>query len=243
MRLAAETMQSDSQALQQVREDRFLINQADSWLYQEMLPFIGERVLEVGCGLGNLTRHLAGRHLVVGIDISPSSVEYVRRRYAGYPSVDAIVSDISSPSSLELACFEFDTAISINVFEHIEDDELALEHTWELLSPGGVLLLVVPAHQLLYGTMDQAIGHFRRYDRRELADKLHNAGFEIRVQKHLNALGAVGWFFSGRILRSQTPPKGQLKLMNLIIPFVRRIERLLPPPFGVSLFTAARRPT
>lgn len=234
-------MYCDEQALQKVREDRFLIDRYDGWLFDEMRPFLGRRVLEIGCGLGNFTHHLVDSEVLVGIDVSAKSIEQVCDRYAMNPQVHAFVADITDEACLELKRFCFDTAVSINVLEHIEDDRRALTNTWHLLQPGGVLLLVVPAFEWLYGSMDRSIGHCRRYGKQALADRLESAGFQIQSQKYLNGLAALGWFVNGRLLKQTTPPQGQLRLINPIIPLMQRLEAIVSPPIGLSLFTIARR--
>lgn len=235
-------MYCDEWALQKVREDRFLIDRYDNWLLEEMRPLLGRRVLEIGCGLGNFTHHLVDSEIIVGIDISVESTEQVRARYSAYPQVKAFAASITDGACLALSQYHFDTAISINVLEHIEDDQQALANTWYLLQPGGVLLLVVPAFNWLYGSMDSSIGHFRRYDKRLLAAKLESVGFQIQSQKYMNGLGAMGWFVNGRLLKHKTPPQGQLRLINSIIPLVQRFESVISPPIGLSLFAVARRP-
>jgi len=231
----------DEYALQQVRELRLLIDHCDAWLFQEVEPFLGQRVLEVGCGLGNLTRHLTDRSLVVGIDLSAKSVAHVQAQYAAHPNLHALVYDVTDPAVLELARFEFDTAIMLNVLEHIEDDKLALKHVRQILCPGGQVIVIVPAHKWLYGSMDRSIGHYRRYDKEMMARKMQAAGFHVRVQEHMNVLGMLGWFINGRILKQRVPPTGQLKLFNLIVPVVQRCERLVDLPIGLSLLSVAQR--
>jgi SAM-dependent methyltransferase len=135
----------------------------------------------------------------------------------------------------------FDTAFSLNVFEHIEDDELALRHTHQLLQPGGALILIVPAHQWLYGPMDSSIGHYRRYTKSTLQSKLQKVGFEVVMQKYVNMLGGLGWFVNGGLLRRRVPPRGQLRLLNGVVPCLRFLEHLMPAPFGVSLLSVARK--
>ena len=153
----------------------------------------------------------------------------------------AFAYDITDPSVLRLTRFGFDTAISLNVLEHIEDDLLALRHIWQLLRPGGRLVVIVPAHGWLYGTMDYSIGHYRRYNRQDMDHKIRAAGFRIESQKYMNVLGMLGWFANGRILRQDIPPSDQLKLFNLVVPLVRTVEHIVPPPFGLSLLSIARR--
>lgn len=234
-------MNFDEAALQEVRERRLLIDRCDGWLFGLIEPFVGRRVLEVGCGLGNLTRCLLDRELVVGIDISEASVAHVNLTYGDHPNVHAVRCDVTSPALLSLKLHRFDTAVSLNVLEHIEDDVLALERICEVLVPSGRLILIVPAHPCLYGTMDRSIGHFRRYSDGELACKLRQAGFEVRTQRYVNIIGALGWFVNGRILRRQVPPDAQLRLFNRLMPLVMAFEGRLKTPFGLSLASVSER--
>lgn len=235
-------MDFDQGALQAVREGRLLIDRYDAWLFEEFKPYLGKRIIEIGCGLGNLTRHFLGCDLVVGIDTSDHSVADVRRQFAGHENVEAFNLSITDPQVLALMELQFDTAVSLNVFEHIDDDELALRHTWQLLQPGtGTLILIVPAHPWLYGTMDLAIGHYRRYTKSTLGRKLEQSGFRVLHQKYINALGALGWFVNGRILRRSVPPVKQLQSFNALVPSLQRLESLLPPPFGISLLAIAKK--
>jgi len=228
-------------ALEEVRQRRLLIDHCDAWLYSEVAPYIGHRVLEVGCGLGNLLRHLLNRDLVIGIDLAASSVETIEREFGAYPHVKAFVQDIASDSAVAFRNYDIDTIVSLNVLEHIMDDLKALSNMYEVLCPSGTLVLIVPAHKWLYGSMDSSIGHFRRYDKKQLAEKLCTVGFSVQSQYYLNFLGALGWFLNGRILKQEVPPRGQLKLFNGIVPLVRAIERLHAPPVGLSLVSISKK--
>lgn len=235
-------MEFDERALDEVRDSRLLIDQYDDWLFDEFKPYVGRRVLEIGCGLGNHFNHFLDRELVLGFDISEDSVAKVRRRFATHPNIRIEHGSITDPRILELAAENVDTAFSLNVFEHIEDDILAIRHTRSLLQPGGFFVLIVPAHPALYGPMDSSIGHYRRYTKGMLRMRLQNAGFTVVATKYLNMLGALGWLVNGRILRRRVPPRAQLRLLNRIIPLARALERLVPAPFGVSLMSVARKP-
>jgi SAM-dependent methyltransferase len=229
-------------ALQKVREDRLLIDQMDQWLYKEIAPYLGHRVLEIGCGVGNFARYLTDRELYVGTDVAQESVERVSQQYRDRGNMRAVAADVTSPAFADLADLELDTAFSLNVFEHIEDDGAALSNAAGVLQPSGALILIVPAHGWLYGSMDAAIGHYRRYDRTGLAAQLRDAGLELVIAKYINAAGAAGWFFNGRIRRQTTPPAGQLRLFNGLVPWLSRLERRVPPPFGISLLAVGRKP-
>ncbi len=231
----------DSWALREVRERRLLLDRCDAWLFEEMEPSIGARVLEVGCGHGNLTAHLLSRDLVVGLDISAESIAIFRQRFAAHPHVHAVAQDITSAEVLELARFEFDTAIALNVLEHIAAEEVALGNLARLLPPGGRVIVIVPALPGLFGTMDQSIGHQRRYTAATLGRSLEQAGFSIQRLRYYNLPGIVGWWLNGRLLRRQVPPKGQLRLFNRLVPLVRAVERRIHAPIGLSLMAVAQR--
>ena len=232
-------MEYSAIALQQVRERRLLIDQVDLWLYEEIVPYLGQRILEIGCGLGNLARHLSDRELYVGTDVSSESVATVVETFASHPNMRACVADVTDRRFNDLAHFNFDTVISLNVFEHIEDDVLALQNTRKVLQPGGKVILVVPAHDFLYGTMDRSIGHYRRYSKDRMLDALSQAHLTCTEQKYINTLGALGWLVNGRILRKEVPPAGQLRSFNHLVPLLKRVERSVSMPFGISLLTVA----
>jgi SAM-dependent methyltransferase len=210
-------------------------------LFEEFRPYIGKRILEIGCGLGNQLRYFLDRELVVGIDISPESVSEVKHRFQDYPNVQAYELGITDTKVLSLADSAFDTALSVNVFEHIEDDILAFAHTYSILQSGGRFILIVPAHEWLYGTMDRSIGHYRRYTKNTLARKLEDAGFGVLHQKYVNMAGALGWLVNGRLLKRQVPPTGQLKFINTLVPALKGVERRFEPLFGVSLLSIAQK--
>jgi 2-polyprenyl-3-methyl-5-hydroxy-6-metoxy-1,4-benzoquinol methylase len=227
--------------LEQVRQRRLLINRCDVWLFDEIRPHLGRRVLEVGCGHGNLTQHLLDRDLVVATDFEPSSVEIVRNKFRDYHNVITYVYDICDKAVQTLAAHKIDTVVSLNVLEHVKDDALALSNMAGLLMPDGKLVLIVPAFEWLYGSMDASIGHFRRYTKASLSAKLAQAGFAVQQQHYTNALGALGWFVNGRVLKQQVPPVGQLGLFNTLVPLLATLENFIQPPIGISLISIATR--
>jgi len=227
--------------LEEVRRRRLIINRLDAWLYEEIRPHLGCRILEVGSGHGNFIQHLLDRDLVVATDIEPSSVELVRQKFAGCDHVQVRVHDIRDPVDDELRAFRLDTVVSLNVLEHIEDDVAALSNMADMLWAGGRVILIVPAHEWLYGTMDSSIGHLRRYTKRTMAHKLERAGLAVEKQFYLNVLGVLGWLVNGRLLRQTVPPSGQLEWFNRIVPVASWVERRIRPPIGLSLVSVARK--
>ena len=140
-----------------------------------------------------------------------------------------------------IAARGIDTILCLNVLEHVEDDLGALRRLHAALVPGGRLLLLVPAHQRLYGAIDRAIDHYRRYDRAGLVARLQEAGFQVEHSAFFNRLGVLGWYLNSVVLRRTRVPGVQVHLQNVLVPILRA-ESALPLPFGLSLIAVARRP-
>lgn len=226
--------------LRRAREDRLLINRVDEWLVDLVRPWLGKRVLEVGCGWGNLALQLApSAERWQAIDVDPESIEQLAALHLGSGLAAARI-DICDPAVLALRDQGFDTVLSLNVLEHIERDQVALVNMRALLRPGGSLILVVPAHRWLYGSMDAAIGHLRRYTRRSMAELLAAADLTpVRLQ-YVNAIGALGWLVAGRVLHCEAPPPSLLRRFNALVPPLRWIESKISPPVGISLLVIAQ---
>jgi SAM-dependent methyltransferase len=134
--------------------------------------------------------------------------------------------------------------MSFNVLEHIEDDVGVLRNVFNCLPSGGRFVCFVPAMPILFGAMDEALGHFRRYTRRELTRKAGEAGFRVVSIHYLNAVGCFLWFINGRILRS-TGEGRDLALVTFdrfVVPLIRMLEARVKPPFGQSLLLVAEKP-
>lgn len=133
--------------------------------------------IEVGCGAGDLclTLHRLGFR-VTGIDYSPEAVDVCRSRLSSLLATGAINIEMKELAQVEGSC---DLVVMLEVLEHIEDDEGALAKVSDLLRPGGRLILSVPAHKKWLGPHDRYAGHFRRYEKAELAAKLEKAGLQV----------------------------------------------------------------
>ena len=218
------------------------------WIYQELAPFVGDRILEVGCGIGNMTAYFLGRELLVSVDRLQASVEVTRSLYAGHKHFHVFQGDITDPNLVaRLQTYPFDTVLGINVLEHIHEDTLALMHMWELLRPGGRLLLVVPAGRYLYGSLDRALGHHRRYDPKMMQDLAATVGFAWQRLHYMNLAGIPGWWLNSRLLKRELLPESQLRWFNRLAPFFIRTEGILRQvwdvPAGQSLVGISQKKT
>jgi len=213
------------------------------WLFERCSRFLGDKVLEVGAGVGNISKFLLDREMVIATDVSPTYVAELQSKFSHLPNVHTRVLDLCADKDVSETKQQFpiDTVLSMNMLEHIEDDRQAVASMFRLLQPGGRLVLLVPAHQQLFSDMDRNLDHFRRYDRVGLGLMLEQAGFKIRESRYLNWLGALGWFVNGRLLRRQLIPSRQLRLFDLML-FFLKTEDLWAPPFGLSLLIVAERP-
>lgn len=215
------------------------------WQLEQFQPYLGTRLLEVGCGVGGILAQLGPRELVVGADVEPDIVEFTRARFAGHAGYEFAVLDISALSSSDreaLSKHRFDTILSINVLEHVKDDVAAVAAMTEVLVPGGRVLVLVPAHPALYGAYDKMEGHFRRYTKKGLRELISRRGLTVERLYRFNAAGAAGWWVQYRLLRRKIHKQGHFKLLQAILPAMRGFESRVEPPIGLSLVAIARRP-
>ena len=211
-----------------------------AWQSRLVLRHLGRRVVEVGCGIGNFTGMLLDRDVVVAVDVEPACVQSLRERYPGRPNLHALVAeDIRS-----LSGFAPDSVVCLNVLEHIADDGEALRGMASILSPGGVIVLLVPAFPALFGPIDRNLGHYRRYTRKSLADLAAACGLHVRRAHFVNSLGFFGWWINARLLRREEQSEAQIAWFDrVVVPVMSRAEALVPPPFGQSLLAVLERPT
>ncbi|HUP58994.1 MAG TPA: bifunctional glycosyltransferase/class I SAM-dependent methyltransferase [Thermoanaerobaculia bacterium] len=235
-------VKGDSEASGYVTLERMgKLSRYNEWIWESISPHVGNRVLEVGAGIGNMTRMLYGRDLIVATDVELPYLHMLRNRFSRHPSIHVAKLDLNSNDHLALQQYEFDTVVCLNVLEHIEDHEGALQRLHELLTPGGKLLLFVPADQSLYGTMDKQVGHFRRYSRDELKRIIEAAGFTIDSVRYQNRFGRLGWWLNGRVFKRTHVPAGQSRVFELLVPLLRKFESQ-DPAKGLSLVAIATKP-
>lgn len=210
------------------------------WIRDLASPHLGPRVLEVGAGHGTMTDLLVrDGHEVVATDLSERCAGILRRRFDSTPAVSVVAGDVDRAA----ACGPFDTAVLINVLEHIEDDGRVIRDLASTLRPGGTVVVWVPAHPALYSAFDCYVGHHRRYRSRDLRRVLESGGLEVTELRQVNLLGAVAWWLLARALgHDPSRPAGVRVFDRWCVPIVRRVESRVRMPFGQSLFAVARVP-
>jgi SAM-dependent methyltransferase len=208
-----------------------------AWQHRLVLAQLGQRVIEIGCGIGNFTRLLLDREAVLAIDVEPGCTARLVERFPNRPNLRAITADFGSSDADMLRSFRADTSVCLNVLEHIGDDREALRLMADALVPGGVAILLVPAFPSLYGPIDHLLGHYRRYTRASIAELGESVGFSVRTAHYLNAIGFFGWWVNAHILKRRAQSAAQIEFFDrYIVPFSSRVEGWIHPPLGQSLF-------
>ena len=148
------------------------------WIADNFFPYIQAPLLEFGAGIGNISELLSSYTPLCLTDTDARMLAHLKNKFSHINNVSVNFLDITQPPPEHLVG-SFQTVIGINVLEHVEDDEKALFHLGNVLKPSGRLLLLVPAKKWAYSDLDRQLGHFRRYEKRELREKLVKASFQI----------------------------------------------------------------
>ena len=199
------------------------------WMADVVRPYVGERVLETGAGTGNLTVNLTPRTSYWATDINPLYLDKLGELCRTRPYLRVQLTDVTRIETFP-AKEKFDTVIALNVIEHVDDDVGALRNIWEALEEGGRAILLVPRGPELFGTLDQAFGHRRRYSEEQIAQAAQQAGFAARETLKFNRVGTLGWWLDSKALERKRLGLWQIKLLNLLAPLLRVLDPWLPLP-------------
>ncbi len=211
------------------------------YMFETFRPYLGEQTLETGAGTGNITKYLTGVTEVTATDIDRDALAYLSTRFGEVYGFSAEYFDLGGDIPKSLQNRRFDSAVCLNVLEHVRDDVRGMKNMHRLLKKGqGRLILLVPAHQALYSDLDKNLGHYRRYERDQLEALFKDTGFQIELFRPFNFMGLPGWFLNGRVLGRGKLPTGQLHIYQWLSPAIIAIERMLGRFAGVSFLVVAR---
>src|SRR5277367_1461328 len=203
------------------------------WMADVVKPYLGDRVLEIGAGIGNMSVHLMPRSIYWATDVNPYYLNYLETLRPTRPYMHVGYTDGMKVESFPKGQ-DFDTVVCLNVVEHLSDDVGALRNIRETLAAGGTAIILVPCGPELYGSLDEVLGHCRRYTEEQLAGVAQQAGFHVQRILKFNRPGVPAWWLNGKVLRRRTFGMGQIRLLNVLTPIFRRIDSLLPlPPLSI----------
>jgi SAM-dependent methyltransferase len=212
------------------------------WQLRLMEPELGQRVIEIGCGIGNFTRLIANRERVIAIDVDDGCVQAFEQALIGHPNVRAYRMDVLSREFLGLSAEAPDSIVCLNVLEHVEDDRQAMENMRAVLPESGRVVLILPAFESLYGPIDANLGHYRRYSRQGIRKLAEESGFSVRKLRYMNFAGFFGWWFNARVMKREKQSARQIALFDAaVVPLQSRLEAMIPIPVGQSLFVVLEK--
>jgi SAM-dependent methyltransferase len=211
------------------------------WLGDTLRPHIGDRVLELGAGIGTMTNQFIPRELYVAGEVNPHHLSYLRAYSAGKPylQVDRIDPELSQ--DFDRLEGRFDTVVAIGVLERSSDEQVALHNMWRALEPGGRLVLVVPQNPDLAGALDESLRNRVRYTFETLRSSLERSGFAVEKLDNFDRFAVPSWLINGRLLKRSRLSRVELKIFNSLVPLARQVDDHLPWS-GLNILAVARRP-
>lgn len=200
----------------------------NGWMADVLRPHLGDRVLEIGAGIGNLTSQFIPREFYVASDINPHYLRYLQSYSGGKPYLHVRKLDVEQAGDFAGLEGQVDTVVALNVIEHVPHPDVAMRNLFNTLAPGGRAVILVPQHPELYGTLDTGLGHFLRYTPDGLKALMTAAGFDVVKMFDFNRVSAPAWWLNGRVLKRQTFSRIQLKMFDAALPIFRRLDWMLP---------------
>ncbi|MDQ0392544.1 class I SAM-dependent methyltransferase [Labrys monachus] len=219
--------------------------QADNWKSywsSKLRPLAGDKVIEVGAGIGGSTKYLCGgsHSAWLCLDPDPKHAEHLR----------SLISAGTLPPFCKAACgvlsdldagAKVDTIFYIDVLEHIEDDEGEIRKAMAYLEPGGRIVVLSPAFNVIFSNFDRAVGHFRRY-RKSDAGRLTPDGLVVEQIFYLDCMGFVAALANRLFLRTSTPSAKQVLFWDrCLVPISRILDRGLGQLFGKTIVMVWKR--
>jgi glycosyltransferase involved in cell wall biosynthesis len=213
-----------------------------SWTTRKLRPFVGDTVFELGAGIGNITGRLMGRRFrYIAAERDPLYLHALRNRFLRTPNVQVARVDPNNDADFEPWRNSFQTALCLNVLEFSDDPLRVIRSLYSVLVPGGSVIVLVPQTPGLFGSIDETLGHKRRFSREEIRALLESSGFAVEQLAELNRVGKPAWWLYCKGLGRTQINKITLKAFDKTVWLWRRIDGLFPWN-GLSLIMVARKP-
>jgi SAM-dependent methyltransferase len=212
-----------------------------SWLAHTLRPHLGDAVLEVSAGIGNMTSRLMTRRLLyMAAEKDPLYLHALRNRFLRTPNV--VVQQVDPEIPKDLAGLEncFDTVLCVNVLEYVDDPKSVLERLCTTLKPTGKVVILVPQNSQLYGSADRRLGHKQRFSKAEIREMLHSQGLAVEKISDFNKAGTPPWWAYSKRRGARRISKPVLKIFDKTVWAWRRLDSFMPWT-GLSLIVVARK--
>ena len=208
-----------------------------AWQFGMVEPFLGERVLEIGGGIGTFTTMLAGRdRKVVSVEPNESCFRELQECTKAMENVRTFGATVETLGEVLGEGQTFDCVVMMNVLEHIEDDLATLADLRGRLAAGGRLVIIVPAGEWAFGKIDRRLGHYRRYSKSYSRSLFAKAGLRIKAIRYYNFVGIWGWWLNAKVGKLEGQSDAQISFFDsFLVPVMSRLERWVKPPVGQSL--------
>lgn len=221
-------------------------NKFNQWMFDTIKPHVHGKILEVGSGIGNISRYfLENGNLMYLSDIRENYRLFLKANFNHYNHLQEILDmnivDPDFDAKFKHYFNYFDSIFALNVVEHIEDDKLAIYNISKLVKPGGNIIILVPAYQVLYNQLDKELYHFRRYNSEGLKKLFIDNNLSVTKFFNFNFSGILGWFISGKIQRNKIIPKNQMNIFNYLVPVFKVMDTIVSNKVGLSLICIGKK--
>ncbi len=202
------------------------------------------RLLDIGCGTGELLRELEPLAETFGVDNSPQAIAFCTER--GLSNIS-----VAEATNLPFPNDAFDAVLCLDVLEHVKDDNAALKEIHRVAKPGGIVIIFVPTFNFLWGKSDEVSHHLRRYRLGEIRRKTNQNRLKVIRSSYFNfflffPILIARWLvrlFKIPIKNENEIGKGFINIILFkIFSFEARLLRRFNFPFGVSGLIISRKP-
>ena len=209
------------------------------WLFSQIVPYLKSPLVEVGSGTGNfLPMYIQSGLKTTAIDFNSEYLKIIKSNYG----IDTYQFDLQKSQVPQILYKKFNSAVSLNVLEHIPNITQAMKNIFDMLAPSGTAFILVPSTPWAYNRLDKNLGHVKRYTIPQINSIAKRAGFQVIKSYYINPLGLIGWLVSGFILRNDNLRAGPVKLFDIISRPFLFLETFIHPPIGLSLITILKKP-
>lgn len=217
-----------------------LLSKADNftnWLFDTVKPYLGGTILEIGSGRGTYSKLTIDSFPNSKIILSDIDIKYVEQLKSKFVNERVSVVRLGLENKEDFKNLtNVDSVYALNVIEHVEHDVDAINNIYEILNPGGRLILVTPAYKFLFNCIDKTVDHYRRYTKKEMLEKVAQTKFKVKSLFFFNFLSILGWYWNGTIMKKEILNENALKFFNFLVPALKFIEKyILRKTLGLSL--------